>query len=51
MSLGVRGAAHDTICGNGMKFTDVSNTVTIYEFNQDDELRKLHVYVSHVAQR
>jgi hypothetical protein len=31
--------------------TDVSNTVTIYEFNQDDELRKLHVYVSHVAQR
>jgi hypothetical protein len=31
--------------------TDVSNTVSIYEFNQDDELRKLHVYVSHVAQR
>jgi hypothetical protein len=31
--------------------TDVSNTVTIYEFNQDDKLRKLHVYVSHVAQR
>jgi hypothetical protein len=31
--------------------TDVSNTVTIYEFNQDDELCKLHVYVSHVAQR
>jgi hypothetical protein len=31
--------------------TDVSNTVTIYEFNQADELRKLHVYVSHVAQR
>ena len=31
--------------------TDVSNTVTIYEFNQDDRLRKLHVYVSHVAQR
>src|SRR5258708_6554771 len=25
--------------------TDVANTVTIYEFNQDDELRKLHVYV------
>lgn len=31
--------------------TDVSNTVTIYEFNQDDELRKLDVYVSHGAQR
>jgi hypothetical protein len=31
--------------------TDVSNTVTIYQFNQDDALRKLHVYVSHVAQR
>ena len=31
--------------------TDVSNTVTIYEFNQAGKLRKLDVYVSHIAQR
>lgn len=31
--------------------TDISNTVTIYEFNQDSRLRKLHVYVSHVGRR
>jgi hypothetical protein len=30
---------------------DISHTVTIYEFNKDDRLRKLHVYVSHVGQR
>jgi hypothetical protein len=31
--------------------TDVSNTVTIYEFNQAGKLCKLDVYVSHLAQR
>jgi hypothetical protein len=31
--------------------TDVSNTVTIYEFNQAGKLCKLDVYVSHVTQR
>jgi hypothetical protein len=31
--------------------TDVSNTVTIYEFNQAAKLSKLDVYVSHIAQR
>ena len=31
--------------------TDVSNTVTIYEFNAAGKLSKLDVYVSHVAQR
>lgn len=31
--------------------TDVSNTVTIYEFNQADKLRKLDVYVAHIAKR
>jgi hypothetical protein len=31
--------------------TDVSNTVTIYEFNQAGKLGKLDVYVSHIAQR
>lgn len=31
--------------------TDVSYTVTIYEFNQADKLRKLHVYVAHVDKR
>ena len=31
--------------------TDISNTVTIYEFNQDSRLCKLHVYVSHIGQR
>ena len=31
--------------------TDVSNTVTIYEFNQAGKLRKLDVYVAHIAQR
>jgi hypothetical protein len=31
--------------------TDVANTVTIYEFNQDGRLCKLHVYVSHVGRR
>lgn len=31
--------------------TDIANTVTIYEFNQDSRLCKLHVYVSHVGQR
>jgi hypothetical protein len=30
---------------------DVSNTVTIYEFNQADRLCKLDVYVSHITQR
>ncbi len=30
---------------------DVSNTVTIYEFNDAGKLRKLDVYVSHVEQR
>jgi hypothetical protein len=30
---------------------DVSNTVTIYEFNQADKLRKLDVYVAHLGQR
>lgn len=28
--------------------TDVSNTVTIYEFNQDGKLRHLDVYVMHL---
>jgi hypothetical protein len=31
--------------------TDVSYTVTIYEFNKADKLCKLHVYVSHVDTR
>jgi hypothetical protein len=31
--------------------TDVSNTVTIYEFNQAGKLIRLDVYVSHVGQR
>ena len=31
--------------------TDVSNTVTIYEFNPAGKLSKLDVYVSHIAQR
>jgi len=31
--------------------TDIANTVTIYEFNRDSRLCKLHVYVSHVGQR
>jgi len=31
--------------------TDVSNTVTIYEFNQGGKLCKLDVYVSHIGQR
>ena len=31
--------------------TDVSNTVTIYEFNQGGKLCKLDVYVSHITQR
>jgi hypothetical protein len=31
--------------------TDVSNTVTIYEFNQAGKLSKLDVYVSHIGQR
>ena len=31
--------------------TDVSNTVTIYEFNGAGKLCKLDAYVSHVAQR
>ncbi len=31
--------------------TDVSNTVTIYAFNQAGNLRKLDVYVAHIAQR
>ena len=30
--------------------TDVSNTVTIYEFNDAGKLRKLDVYVAHVRQ-
>jgi hypothetical protein len=31
--------------------TDVSNTVTIYEFNSAERLVKLDVYVSHIAKR
>lgn len=31
--------------------TDVSNTVTIYEFNQADRLCRLDVYVAHIGQR
>lgn len=31
--------------------TDVSNTVTIYEFNRAGKLIKLDVYVAHVAKR
>ena len=31
--------------------TDVSNTVTIYEFNQASKLRKLDVYVAHIGTR
>ena len=31
--------------------TDVSNTVTVYEFNQGGKLCKLDVYVSHTAKR
>lgn len=31
--------------------TDVSNTVTIYEFNSAGKLRKLDVYVGHVGTR
>jgi hypothetical protein len=31
--------------------TDVSNTVTIYEFNQGGKLSKLDVYVSHITKR
>ena len=31
--------------------TDVSNTVTIYEFNQGGKLCKLDVYVSHITKR
>ena len=31
--------------------TDVSNTVTIYEFNPAGKLRKLDVYVAHIGQR
>jgi hypothetical protein len=31
--------------------TDVSNTVTIYEFNEAGRLRKLDVYVAHIGQR
>ena len=31
--------------------TDVANTVTIYEFNAAGKLRKLDVYVAHIAKR
>lgn len=31
--------------------TDVSNTVTIYQFNEAEKLSKLDVYVGHVARR
>jgi hypothetical protein len=31
--------------------TDVSNTVTIYAFNQNEKLAKLDVYVGHVGKR
>ena len=31
--------------------TDVSNTVTIYEFNSAGKLRKLDVYVAHIERR
>ena len=31
--------------------TDVSNTVTIYEFNQGGKLCKLDVYVAHITKR
>lgn len=31
--------------------TDVSNTVTIYQFNDAGKLRKLDVYVAHLAKR
>jgi hypothetical protein len=31
--------------------TDVSNTVTIYEFNPAEKLSKLHVYVMPVGKR
>jgi hypothetical protein len=31
--------------------TDVSNTVTIYEFNSAAKLSKLDVYVAHIAKR
>ena len=31
--------------------TDVSNTVTIYKFNDAGKLSKLDVYVAHIAQR
>ena len=31
--------------------TDVSNTVTLYEFNQGGQLCKLDVYVSHITKR
>jgi len=31
--------------------TDVSHTVTIYEFNSADKLFKLDVYVAHIARR
>jgi hypothetical protein len=31
--------------------TDISNTVTIYEFNRENRLCKLHVYVSHLGER
>ena len=30
---------------------DISNTVTIYEFNRADKLRKLDVYVASIGQR
>jgi hypothetical protein len=29
--------------------TDVSNTMTIYEFNAEEKLRKLEVYVAHIT--
>jgi len=31
--------------------TDVSHTVTIYEFDSADKLLKLDVYVAHIARR
>jgi hypothetical protein len=31
--------------------TDISNTVTIYKFNQNGKLAKLDVYVGHVGKR
>jgi hypothetical protein len=31
--------------------TDISNTVTIYQFNEADKLLKLDVYVGHIGKR